>query len=132
MSHLDQLDNHPEAARIRSRRLSGNVATLVVDATGLDEGEQKALEQSLREAALAIPGIEEARVAMTAARRGRTLVAIGSGKGGVGKSTARRQSGGGAGADGQEGRAGRRRHLRPVAAEPVRRDRPRPRRATSN
>ena len=87
MHDLDQLDRHPEAARIRSRRLADGVASLIVDATGLDENEQAALEQGLREAALAIPGIRDARVALTAARRGRTLVAIGSGKGGVGKST---------------------------------------------
>ena len=87
MPDLDQLDHHPDAARIRSRRLAGGVASLVVDATGLDDAAKDALEQGLREAALAIPGIEEARVALTAARRGRALVAIGSGKGGVGKST---------------------------------------------
>ena len=87
MSGLDELDRHPQAARIRSRRLQGPVASLVVDATGLDEAEKAALEQGLRVAALAITGVEEARVALTAARRGRVLVAIGSGKGGVGKST---------------------------------------------
>ena len=41
----------------------------------------------MRTAALAIPGVDEARVAMTAAQSTRTLIAIGSGKGGVGKST---------------------------------------------
>jgi ATP-binding protein involved in chromosome partitioning len=87
MPDLDQLDRHSEAARIRSRRVTGGVASLVVDATGLDDSEKAALEQELRAAALAIPGVEEARVALTAAKRGRTLVAIGSGKGGVGKST---------------------------------------------
>ena len=87
MPGLDPLDDHPQAARIRSRKLAGGVATLVVDATDLDDTGQKALEQDLREAALALPGVEEARVALTAAKRGRTLVAIGSGKGGVGKST---------------------------------------------
>jgi ATP-binding protein involved in chromosome partitioning len=87
MSALAELDGHPHAARIRSRRLAGGVATLVVDATGLEDAGQKALEQELREAALAVAGVEEARIALTAAKRGRTLVAIGSGKGGVGKST---------------------------------------------
>ena len=87
MPDLDQLDRHPDAGRIRSRRMTGNVASLVVDATGLDQEAQQALEQSLRETALAIPGVDEARVALTAAKRGRTLVAIGSGKGWVGKST---------------------------------------------
>src|SRR4030095_10399264 len=87
MHDLAQLDGHSDAGRIRSRRLTGSVATLVVDATGLDDAQQKALEESLREAVLAIPGVTEARVALTAAKRGRTLIAIGSGKGGVGKST---------------------------------------------
>jgi len=87
MPDLALLDALPHPERIRSRRLSGSVATLVVDATGLDDAGQKALEQELRAAALAIPGVEEARVALTAAKRGRTFVAIGSGKGGVGKST---------------------------------------------
>jgi ATP-binding protein involved in chromosome partitioning len=87
MPDLDALDHHPDAARIRSRRLTGNVATIVADATGLDDGEKEKLEQSLKEATLAIPGVEEARIALTATKRGRTVVAIGSGKGGVGKST---------------------------------------------
>jgi len=87
MPDLDQLDHHPDAARIRSRRLKGSIATLVVDATDLGDADKEALEQRLKEAALAIPGVEEARIALTATKRGRTLVAIGSGKGGVGKST---------------------------------------------
>ena len=87
MPELEALDDHPQAARIRSRRLAGDVATLVVDATGLDENEQQALERDLRESALALPGVAEARVALTAAKKGRVMVAIGSGKGGVGKST---------------------------------------------
>ncbi len=87
MAELSDLDRLADAKRIRSRRLSDGVATLVVDATDLTEVEQKALEARLREGALAIAGIDEARIALTAAKRGRVLVAIGSGKGGVGKST---------------------------------------------
>jgi ATP-binding protein involved in chromosome partitioning len=63
------------------------VATLIADATGLGEAERQELEQELRSAALATPGVSEARVALTAAQVARTLIAIGSGKGGVGKST---------------------------------------------
>jgi len=87
MPDLDPLDALPHAERIRSRRVSGSVATLVVDASGLDQAAQKALEKELHDAALAIPGISEARVALSAAKPDRTFVAIGSGKGGVGKST---------------------------------------------
>jgi ATP-binding protein involved in chromosome partitioning len=82
-----ELERLPHAERIRSRRLKGGVATIIADATGLGERERGALEQELRSAALAIAGVNEARVALTAAEPARKLIAIGSGKGGVGKST---------------------------------------------
>jgi ATP-binding protein involved in chromosome partitioning len=63
------------------------VATIIVDATGLSERESKRVEEDVRAAALAVAGVNEVRVAMTAAQVARTLIAIGSGKGGVGKST---------------------------------------------
>ena len=84
---LSSLDALPNAARIRSRKLVGDIASIVVDATGLDEPGRETLERDLRSAALAIPGVREARVALTARQPGRKLIAIGSGKGGVGKST---------------------------------------------
>jgi len=85
---LASLDSHPDAARIRSRKLVGGVATLIVDGSKMRNDERKALEARLSEAARAIPGVTEVRIAMTAARKGAAvLVAIGSGKGGVGKST---------------------------------------------
>ena len=84
---LIDLDRSPDADRIRSRRLAGGVATIVADASGLGLRDREALEQRLRQAALDVAGVSEARVALTAAKPHRTLVAIGSGKGGVGKST---------------------------------------------
>jgi ATP-binding protein involved in chromosome partitioning len=84
---LASLDTLPTAARIRSRRLANGVATIVTDATGLDGEQRDAFEKQLREAALAIPGVAEVRVAMTAAQPSRIVIAVGSGKGGVGKST---------------------------------------------
>ncbi len=84
---LTALDELPEAERIRSRKLTGNVATIVADASGLGARERESLEAKLKAAALAVPGVTEARVAITAAKPHRTLIAIGSGKGGVGKST---------------------------------------------
>ncbi len=84
---LSSLDALPDAARIRSRKRVGTIATMVVDATGLDEAARNALEKQVRDAALAVPGITQARVAMTASQPGRRLIAVGSGKGGVGKST---------------------------------------------
>ena len=88
MGHpVDPLTDLPHDERIRSRKLLGGVATIIADATGLTKAEGDALERDLRSAALAIPGVTEARVAITAAQTARTLIAIGSGKGGVGKST---------------------------------------------
>ena len=84
---LDALDTLPDADRIRSRRLVGHIATIVADASGLADAERTALEARLRDAALALPDVSEARVALTASKPGRTFIAVGSGKGGVGKST---------------------------------------------
>ena len=83
----DQLAELPHEERIRSRKVSSGVATLIVDVTGLSSADRSIIEDELRTATLARAGIDEARIAMTAAEPSRTLIAIGSGKGGVGKST---------------------------------------------
>jgi ATP-binding protein involved in chromosome partitioning len=77
----------PRDERIRSRKVVGGVATLIVDASGLTAREREEVEQDLRSALLARRGVDEVRVAMTATEPSRTLIAVGSGKGGVGKST---------------------------------------------
>ena len=84
---LTALDALPEAGRIRSRKLAGGVATVIADATGLSDSDRDAFEARLKQAALEIPGVAEARIALTASQPGRTIIAIASGKGGVGKST---------------------------------------------
>jgi len=84
---LSALSTLPDAARLRSRKLKGNIAALVVDASGLSPDERSALEARMRDAALAIPGVGHARVVLTVTRPERKIIAIGSGKGGVGKST---------------------------------------------
>ncbi len=84
----EMLHDHPDAGRIRKRRLDDGVLTLIVDASGLDAGARDQLEQRLVESGEAIADVNTVRVAMTAAAKsGPTLIAIGSGKGGVGKST---------------------------------------------
>jgi ATP-binding protein involved in chromosome partitioning len=88
MAHpVDPLTGLPHDERIRSRKLVGGVATIIADATGLSQSESKQLEEELRIAATSLPGVSEARIAITASQAARTLIAIGSGKGGVGKST---------------------------------------------
>jgi len=84
---LSALSGHPDATRIRSSKLKGNIAALVVEASGLGPDERAALEVRLKEAALAISGVAQVRIVLTMSRPERKIVAVGSGKGGVGKST---------------------------------------------
>jgi ATP-binding protein involved in chromosome partitioning len=67
-------------------RLEGERLGIVVDATGLDPKARDALEATIRMAATA-PGVTDVRIVMTAERTTRRLIAVASGKGGVGKST---------------------------------------------
>lgn len=60
---------------------------IVLDVTGLAADERKPLEDRLRAGLLEQPGVREVRVAMTAEKMTMTIIAVGSGKGGVGKST---------------------------------------------
>lgn len=75
------------AARLQSLRLAEGRATLVLDATGLGPAEREALEASAMQALQGAPGVAEVRVAMMADKVERRIIAVGSGKGGVGKST---------------------------------------------
>jgi len=75
------------AAYVRSVRFSDGVATLVADASGLGRAAAAELEQALKAAAGAVEGIDEVRVALMADKVKRHIIAVGSGKGGVGKST---------------------------------------------
>jgi ATP-binding protein involved in chromosome partitioning len=61
---------------------------VVVDVTGLDEAARDILDTRVKQALAALPGVEKVRVALTAERAGTPrLIAVASGKGGVGKST---------------------------------------------
>jgi ATP-binding protein involved in chromosome partitioning len=75
------------AARASALRLREGVASLVLEVGGLPASGRAALEQAVRAALAAVEGVSEVRVALTAEKAERTIVAVGSGKGGVGKST---------------------------------------------
>jgi ATP-binding protein involved in chromosome partitioning len=79
----------PPAAvgRVSQVLLKNGAATLVVDASGLGRAEAEELEQAIRERVSAVEGVAEVRVALTADKVTRRIIAVGSGKGGVGKST---------------------------------------------
>ena len=82
---LDQVPGLGE--RVVMSRLKEGIATVVLDATGLAAEDRAQLERRVRAATVALPGISDTRVAMTAEKLERTVLAIASGKGGVGKST---------------------------------------------
>lgn len=81
--------NLPDSVSARLQALSFNdgAATLVLDAAGLDAGERTALELAVHDALEGLEGVREVRVALMGEKPRRRIVAIGSGKGGVGKST---------------------------------------------
>jgi ATP-binding protein involved in chromosome partitioning len=68
-------------------RLAEGRASLILDVTGLNAAARDALKSQVEAALMAVPGVETVRIALTAERTGRRLIAVGSGKGGVGKST---------------------------------------------
>lgn len=80
-------DRLPHADRIRSLRIRDGVATIIVEVGGLDDAERSTVERDIKGAAMQCEGIVDARIAMTASDPSRTIIAVGSGKGGVGKST---------------------------------------------
>jgi len=77
----------PIAAGRATARLQDGRASIVLDVTGLPEGARTELEADIRRAAEAVPGVSEVRVLQTSERKTRKLIAVASGKGGVGKST---------------------------------------------
>ncbi|NKJ43024.1 ATP-binding protein involved in chromosome partitioning [Novosphingobium sp. SG720] len=74
------------AARLQVLRVTGESGTAVIDVAGLDAAARSAVEQAAKDAARGA-GLAELRVALTAEKRNRRILAVGSGKGGVGKST---------------------------------------------
>ncbi len=77
----------PISAGRATARLADGRANIVLDVTGLPESARDALEADVKAAAQALPGITEVRVLQTSERVQRRLIAVASGKGGVGKST---------------------------------------------
>ena len=76
-----------DSSRISAPRIKDGIASLILDVTGLTGQERAALERRIRAALVGVPGVGDVRIAMTAEKPSRTVIAIGSGKGGVGKST---------------------------------------------
>jgi ATP-binding protein involved in chromosome partitioning len=87
LSALTELANSISGGKTGGVRLTDGRLVLALDATGLPQSARDAITERLKRELGEQPGISEVRVAITAARQGRILIAVGSGKGGVGKST---------------------------------------------
>ena len=74
-------------SRLQSLKLADGRAIVVLDAAGLDQAERERLESAVKDAVAGQPGVSEVRVALVADKTRRRIIAVGSGKGGVGKST---------------------------------------------
>ena len=75
------------ADRVSALTIKQGRAIAVVDAAGLGEQERTDIERAITDILGQRDDVSETRVVMTAERRQRRLIAVGSGKGGVGKST---------------------------------------------
>lgn len=92
----EQLDALRAASdgRVQSAKVREGVLTLIVEASGLDAEGRAGVERALRAATIAMPGVRDTRIALTAEKEqapakpvGPRIITVGSGKGGVGKST---------------------------------------------
>ena len=77
----------PVREQILSLRLADGVVSLVLDVAGASAAARDRLEGEVKASLAGRPGVAEIRVAMIAERARPRLLAVGSGKGGVGKST---------------------------------------------
>lgn len=75
------------AARVQSLRVADGKVTAILDASGVEASARQDIEAAVKDILGQAEGVAEVRVAMMADRPQRRIVAIGSGKGGVGKST---------------------------------------------
>lgn len=72
--------------RLQTVKVAGNAATVMLEVGGLERLDRDKLEMAVRDAARKA-GVGDLRLGMTAERKSRVIIAVGSGKGGVGKST---------------------------------------------
>jgi ATP-binding protein involved in chromosome partitioning len=77
----------PIAGARATARIEGDRASIILDVTGLGARERDAIEHEVKVAAEGVAGIATVRIALTSQRTKKTLIAVASGKGGVGKST---------------------------------------------
>ncbi|QLC20835.1 Mrp/NBP35 family ATP-binding protein [Parasphingopyxis sp. CP4] len=76
-----------DAERAPAPRFADGIASVILDVTDINPDKRALIEADINRELGAIDGVDSVRVAMTSSRTTRRIIAIGSGKGGVGKST---------------------------------------------
>uniref|UniRef100_UPI0035948A58 Mrp/NBP35 family ATP-binding protein n=1 Tax=Blastomonas sp. TaxID=1909299 RepID=UPI0035948A58 len=84
---IERIAQETTQSRASAVRLREGVVSLVLDVAGLDGLARDKMEIAVKGALLALDGVNKVQLAMTSERRPPRLIAVGSGKGGVGKST---------------------------------------------
>ncbi len=84
---MERLDA-ASGGRASAARIKEGVLTLVLDVSGLNAEDRAGTERAVRAVTDTLPDVTDTRIAMTAEKiAGPRIIAVGSGKGGVGKST---------------------------------------------
>ncbi|MEQ6334661.1 P-loop NTPase [Sphingobium sp. MK2] len=73
--------------RASTPRVKDGIMTIALDVGGLTPDRRDGLVAAIREGGLTVPGVTDVRIAQTAERKPLRIIAVASGKGGVGKST---------------------------------------------
>ena len=73
--------------RASAPRVKDGVMTIALDVGGLSADRRDGLADAIRQGALTVPDVTDVRIALTSERRAMRIIAVASGKGGVGKST---------------------------------------------
>ncbi|WP_449474031.1 Mrp/NBP35 family ATP-binding protein [Sphingobium chungangianum] len=73
--------------RASTPRIKDGIMSLALDVGGLSPERRDAVAAAIREGGLSVAGVQDVRIAMTAERKAIRIIAVASGKGGVGKST---------------------------------------------
>jgi ATP-binding protein involved in chromosome partitioning len=80
--------NTASGGRASAAKVKDGILTLVLDVSGLDPEARAGVERAVRAVTIGLTGVTDTRIAMTAEKAaGPRIIAVGSGKGGVGKST---------------------------------------------
>src|SRR3546814_1308506 len=87
LSEIEKLLQTAGKGRASAPRLKDGVVSLVLDVTGLGQVQREVLEAGIRGQLKSFKDVTDVRIAMTAEKKERLLIAVGSGKGWVGKST---------------------------------------------